>query len=143
MAFKGAGGTSGGIGQFVIGFIMLCGGLYLLMHAIIVTGPFTFGYGLYHFSAWGGSYSLTNGMILIPLVLGIGIIFYNVKNILGWLLAVGSLAALIFGVISNIHFTLRTMSLFEFLMILILGVGGLGLMLNSLRNHAKKSEAGS
>jgi len=28
---RGAGGTSGGLGQFFIGLVMMCGGFYLLV----------------------------------------------------------------------------------------------------------------
>ena len=126
---SGAGGTSGGIGQFFIGFIMLCGGLYLLLNAIIVTSHFGFGMRLYGI----GRYGVTSGMILIPFMIGTGIIFYNSKNLLGWLLSAGSLVALIFGVISSLQFSFRHMSAFDLITILILTVGGLGLFLRSLK----------
>ncbi len=60
-------------------------------------------------------------------------IFYNGKNILGWLLAIGSITAMIFGVISTIHFSLRSMSSFDLLVILVLLTGGIGLFLRSLK----------
>ncbi len=127
---RGAGGTSGGIGQFFIGFIMLCGGLYLLLNAIIVTSSFGFGMRLYGF----GQYGVTSGMIMIPFMFGTGMVFYNSKNLLGWLLAAGSLVALIFGVISSLQFTFRHMSAFDLITILVLTVGGLGLFLRSLKS---------
>lgn len=37
---KGAGGSSGGIGHFFIGLIMMCGGFYMLLNAISVTSNF-------------------------------------------------------------------------------------------------------
>lgn len=126
---RGAGGTSGGIGQFFIGFIMLCGGLYLLLNAITVSSHFGFGMRLYGF----GRYGITSGMILIPFMFGVGIVFYNSKNLIGWLLATGSLVALIFGVIASLQFTFRHMSAFDLITILILTVGGLGLFLRSLK----------
>jgi hypothetical protein len=130
---QGAGGTSGGFGQFVIGFVMMCGGFYLLLNAISVRSSYALGARLYGFSAFGGSYSLTSGMILIPFIFGVGIVFYNSKNTLGWLLSGGSIAGLIFGVISSIHFSFRTMSAFDLMLILVLAMGGLGLFLRSLK----------
>ncbi|MEJ2053698.1 MAG: hypothetical protein P8X42_07235 [Calditrichaceae bacterium] len=137
---KGAGGTSGGVGQFFIGLIMLSGGFYLLLNAIVVRSGFAFGARLYGFHAFGGTYGVTSGMIMIPFILGVGIIFYNSKNIVGWMLAVLSLVALIFGVISSIHFHMRSMSAFDLIVILVLFVGGAGLLLRSLRDM-KKAEA--
>lgn len=131
---RGAGGTSGGLGQFFIGFVMMCGGLYLLLNAITVRTSFGLGSRVYGFSALGGNYGLTSGMILIPFIFGVGMIFYNGRNPIGWLLTVGSTVALIFGVISSIHFSFRTMSAFDLMLILVLSVGGLGLFLRSLKS---------
>ncbi|RHW76359.1 hypothetical protein [Colwellia sp. RSH04] len=130
---KGAGGTSGGLGQFFIGLIMMCGGFYMLLNAITVTSSFGMGMRLYGFSAMGGSYNVTSGMIMIPFIFGIGLIFYNSKNILGWILSLGSITALIFGVISSIRFSFRTMTSFDLIVILVLAIGGLGLFLRSLK----------
>jgi len=50
----------------------------------------------------------------------------------GWLLSAGSLIALVFGVISSVNFTLRGMTAFDLLVILVLVFGGLGLFVKSL-----------
>ncbi len=130
---RGAGGTSGGFGQFFIGLIMMCGGFYLLLNAITVSSGFGMSRRLYGFSAMGGSYNITSGMVLIPFIFGVGLIFYNSKNILGWLLGLGSITALIFGVISSLRFSFRTMTSFDLIVILVLAIGGLGLFLRSLK----------
>jgi len=130
---KGAGGTSGGLGHFFIGLIMMCGGFYMLLNAITVTSSFGMGTRLYGMSAMGGSYNITSGMIMIPFIFGVGLIFYNSKNILGWVLSLGSITALIFGVISSIRFSFRTMTSFDLIVILVLAIGGLGLFLRSLK----------
>ena len=130
---RGAGGTSGGLGQFFLGLIMMCGGFYLLFNAISVSSTFGLHTRIYHFSAFGNSAGLTSGMILIPLMLGIGLIFYNCRNPLGWLIAIVSLACLLFGVIASLRFNFRTMSAFDLISILVLAIGGLGLFLRSLR----------
>ena len=131
---KGAGGTSGGVGKFFIGLIMMVGGFYLLLNAISVTSHFTLNSRLYGFSTPGGHLSITSGMVMIPFMLGIGMVFYNSKNIIGWLLAITSISALIFGVISSIHFSLKSMSAFDLIVILVLAIGGLGLFLRSLKS---------
>tara|TARA_B110001452_G_scaffold265072_1_gene269149 strand:- start:842 stop:1294 length:453 start_codon:yes stop_codon:yes gene_type:complete len=130
---KGAGGTSGGFGQFFLGLIMMCGGFYLLLNAITVTSSFGMGMSLYGFSAMGNSFNITSGMIMIPFIFGVGLIFYNGRNYLGWILTLGSITALIFGVISSIRFSMRTMTSFDLIVILVLAIGGLGLFLRSLK----------
>lgn len=131
---KGAGGTEGGVVKFLVGLIMIAIGGYMLLNAIQVTSSFGLGSRLYGFNAMGGNYSLTSGMIMVPFMFGVGIIFYDYKKWLGWVLATGSLAALIVGVISSIRFTFRTMTSFDLIVILVLFVGGIGLFLNSLKS---------
>lgn len=127
MSFKGAGGTEGGTGRFFIGLIMFIGGGYLLLDAIQVN------YGGFYV----GRFQLTSGIILIPFMIGVGMLFFNSSNYIGWLLAIASIVLLIFGVISSTHFSLRPMSAFELILILTLLVGGLGLFFSSFRNSAK------
>jgi len=127
---RGAGGTSGGSGRFLIGLIMLCGGLYLLFNSINVHSNYGFSARLYSL----GGYRVTSGMVMIPFMFGVGMVFYNARNYLGWLLAGGSLVALVFGVISSIQFTFQSMSAFDLIVILVLSVGGLGLFLSSLKS---------
>ncbi len=127
---RGAGGTSGGSGRFLIGLIMLCGGVYLLLNSINVHSQYGFSARLYNI----GGYGVTSGMIMIPFMFGVGMVFYNARNYLGWLLAGGSIIGLIFGVISSIQFTFRAMSAFDLIVILVLSVGGLGLFLSSLKS---------
>ena len=135
---RGAGGSSGGLGTFLVGIIMLIGGVYLLLNSIQVSS--NFGAQLYGFSAFGSQMSITSGIIMIPFMLGVGIVFYNSKNVIGWFLAGGSLIALVFGVISSIRFTFSRMSAFDLIVILVLAVGGLGIVLRSFRSADLKRE---
>ncbi len=128
---RGAGGTPGGVGQFFLGLGMLVGGGYLLLSSIIVTSRF--GMGMRLFSV-GGGFGVTTGMVLIPFIGGVLLVFYDSKNKAGWLLGGSALLALVFGVISSIHLRLRNMSVFELLVLLVLCFGGLGLMLRSLKS---------
>ncbi|WP_299072197.1 hypothetical protein [uncultured Paraglaciecola sp.] len=127
---NGAGGSSGGIGHFFIGVIMMCGGFYMLLNAITVSSNFGLSSRLF---GMGNNFGVTGGMIMIPFIFGVGLVFFNARNILGWLLTLGSMSALIFGVISSVRFNLRTMTTFELVVILVLAVGGLGLFLRSLK----------
>lgn len=127
---RGAGGTEGGIGRFFIGLIMMVAGGYLFLHNIHVS--IGFGLGYQYFSFWGVGF--TSGMVLVPFIFGIGLMFYNASNILGWLLTGASLVMLGFGVIAQTRFHLQNMSAFDLLTILVLLVGGIGLFLSSLRS---------
>jgi len=125
---RGAGGTDGGLMPFLIGLVMMCSGFYMLLNAIVIRSRFGFGYNVYNV----GGFSITTGMIMIPFIFGVGIIFYNSKNYLGWILAGGSLISLMFGVIASVNFSFARMSAFDLIVILVLAFGGLGLFLRSL-----------
>ncbi len=130
---KGAGGTQGGIGRFAIGFVMLVAGGYLFLNNIQVHTHFRMGgFGASALQSFG-KFS-TSGYVFIPFIFGIGMIFYNSKNIAGWLLLVVSAVLLTFGVITSIDLRLVSMSAFELISILVLMIGGLGLFLSSLRS---------
>ena len=134
---RGAGGSDGGVMQFFLGILMMCGGFYMLLNSISVTSFFGMHSRLYGFNAFGGV-GITGGMLLIPFLFGVGFVFYNSKSIIGWLLSLGAMVALIFGVLSSVRFNLRTMSSFDLIVILVLAVGGLGLFLRSLKSVESK-----
>lgn len=132
---RGAGGTDGGIGRFFMGLVMMIAGGYLFLHNIQVSIGFGLGYQVFNF--WG--IGITSGYVLIPFLFGVGIIFFNSRNILGWMLAIASLVMLGVGVITETRFHLRNMTAFELITILVLMVGGVGLFLSSLRGAKSDS----
>lgn len=133
MSIKGAGGSEGGIGRFFLGLCMIIVGAYLLLSAIQVSNNFYFGHGLFSV----GGFQVTSGIIFIPFMIGVGMLFFNSSNIIGWLLAGGSMLLMIIGVISSTHLTLRPMSAFELIIIIGLLAGGIGLFFSSFRNYSK------
>ena len=130
MATLNAGGTAGGAGRFFFGLAMIIVGAYLFLDAVHIVNRFRLFTPLYSY----GGIHLRSGYILVPFIIGVGMIFYNGRWLLGWILAIGALAALGFGVITSIHFKLRPMSAFDILTILVLLMGGIGLFISSLRD---------
>ncbi len=130
--FRGAGGSGGGVMEFFLGLVMFIAGFYLFLSNIHVgMGGFggAMGGALY---SWGGV-KITTGYVLIPFLFGIGMIFYNSNNYLGWILAIASLIMIVFGVIANVQMNFRHLSAFDLIIILVLMIGGIGLFLRSLR----------
>ena len=110
---------------------MMTGGGYLFLDSLRVVGGYGFGRGLYSF----GNFNLTGGMLLIPFMFGVAMVFYNARNLLGWALVIASLVMLTFGALRSVQFSFTGMSAFDLLVILVLFAGGLGLFLNSLRDR--------
>lgn len=119
---RGAGGTSGGIGQFLLGLCMAVAGGYLLTNQVTVTTNW------WH---WGG-YSAF-GLSLIPLIFGIGLLFFNGRSIAGWLLTIAGAVIILAGIITHMDIYFQQTSLFNTLVMLLLLAGGVGLVARSLR----------
>jgi hypothetical protein len=121
---RGAGGTEGGVGQFLLGLVMAVGGAYLLTQQVVVTSGF-----------WGWFGNHTFGLSLLPLMIGIGVLFFDGKSALGWILTVCGAAVIFLGILMNLRVYFEPTSLFNTLVMILLLAGGLGLVARSLRAH--------
>lgn len=121
---RGAGGTPGGIGEFVLGVIMAIAGAYLITTQVVVTS------GLW--SIWGYN---AFGLSLFPLIFGIGILFFNGKSIVGWALLVIGVVIIFTGIIMNLHIYFERTSLFNTILMFVLLAGGIGLVVRALAPH--------
>ena len=121
-SFKGAGGTSGGIGSFFLGLTLLIIGLYLFLSRVIVVSNLWQLLGVNAF-----------GVALIPLVIGIALLFFNAKSIAGWILGVGSFLVILIGIITNLTFFFMPTNLLVTLLMLGMIGAGIGLMLRGLK----------
>jgi hypothetical protein len=119
---KGAGGTPGGVGQFFGGVIMLGVGAYLLLNQVTVAGSF---WSFFGFNAFGLS--------LLPLLIGVGFLFYDGKSVVGWGLTVLGSGIVVAGILMNMNIYFRPTSLYNTLVMLVLMAGGLGLIARSLQ----------
>ena len=122
---RGAGGTPGGLFEFLIGFVMLVGGAWLLSNQVVVTsGAWTL---------WGYS---SFGLSLLPFMVGTGLLFADGKSKIGWLLLIAGVTIIFFGIITNLHLYFQSTSLFNTLMMLGLIAGGIGLLARAVRSHS-------
>jgi hypothetical protein len=125
---SGAGGTSGGIGEFIFGSLMVVGGGYLFLQQVQVRSSG------YRFSL-GGFETDSFGLSLIPLLIGIGFLFFRGRSTIGWVLTVIGTLIIFLGIIANLSVYFRPTSLFNTLLMLGLIAGGLGLVVRSLQPH--------
>ncbi|HXB68568.1 MAG TPA: hypothetical protein VNY05_10005 [Candidatus Acidoferrales bacterium] len=122
--YADVGGTPGGLGHFLMGFAMACAGAYLLANQVSVGGSYWSFYGANSF-----------GITLLPMMIGIAMLFFNGRSVIGWLLTAGGAIFILAGVIANLHIYFRPTSLFDVIVMLVLLFGGLGLVARALRPH--------
>jgi predicted membrane channel-forming protein YqfA (hemolysin III family) len=119
---RGAGGTSGGVATFLLGVGMASAGAYLLTNRVMVG---TSGWRIWGYNGFGLS--------LIPLLLGVGMLFFDGRSLVGKLLTFIGVVIIFAAIIMNMDIYFQQTPLFATLMMLVLLVGGIGLVLRSLR----------
>src|SRR5947207_12145893 len=110
------GGTPGGLGHFLIGCVMACLGGYFLANQDSVVGSYWSFYG-----------ANTFGITLAPMLLGVGILFWNGRSLAGWIVTAAGALFILAAVIANMRIYFLPTSLFNSLVTLILLIGRLGL----------------
>lgn len=125
MDMENVGGTPGGMRAFLLGLVMLVVGAYLLLHQVQVGGNY------WHWSGFG-NYGTSFGITLIPLLFGIGILFFNGRSFAGRVLTYGGALVILAGIIVNLDIHFRQTTLWELLVMLVLIVGGIGLIVRAV-----------
>ena len=109
--------------------MVVAGGYLLLTRVTVASGGWT----LWRYNAFGLS--------LLPLLVGIGMLFFNGRSLIGWgLVAAGSLI-IVAGILANLHIYFQSTSLFDTLVILGLLAAGIGLVARSLRPQDSQTPA--
>ena len=127
--FRGAGGTPGGIGEFFLGLAMTVAGAYLITNSVVVVSS--------SWSVWGYN---AFGLSLLPLIFGIGILFFNGKSIAGWLLVFIGVVVIFAGILMNLQIYFQPTSLFNTILMIVLLAGGIGLIFRALAPHGRRDE---
>ena len=123
---RGAGGTPGGVGQFVFGLGMVIAGGYLFLSRVTVSSGY---WMLWGYNAFGVS--------LIPLLLGIGLLFFDGRSAFGWILTFGGVIVILVGIIANLQVYFSPTSLTNTMIMLGLLAAGVGLVARSLRSYSR------
>jgi len=123
--YSDVGGTSGGLGDFLLGCALTCVGGYLLTNQVVVAGSY--------WNFWGAN---TFGVTLIPMLAGIFLLFRSGRSVIGWALTGAGALFILAGVLANIHIYFQPTSLFNTVVMLVLLVGGLGLIARAMRPHS-------
>ncbi|MBO4877425.1 MAG: hypothetical protein J5501_05410 [Ruminococcus sp.] len=114
---------------FFCGLLMFAAGLFLIFQNTMVSSGYGFGgYGFLHF----GSFSLPNGMIMVPLIIGIAMLFLMDRKIFGWIVVAIGIIIILAAIISSVHISWRTTNMYMFILMFGLTAAGGGMMLKEL-----------
>lgn len=122
----GPGGTPGGMGSFLLGILLTVGGGWLIMNQVTVSGAFSF----FGFLGGGGGFGLT----MLPLLFGIGFLFFDGRSVLGWMITLGGMVIILLAVLMNMRIFWRPTSLFNTVLMWGMFAAGLGMVFRSLRS---------
>jgi hypothetical protein len=127
--FPGPGGTPGGLSETLAGLAMVLVGLYLVFDHVTVPTAFW---------RFMGSPGQSFGVTLLPLLIGIGVVFFDGRSLLGWFLIAAGVLLILAGILMNLDVYFRPTSLWNTIFMFGLIVGGLGLFARGLRPHRSR-----
>lgn len=106
--------------QFLAGLVMLISGLFIFSQKVVVYSSFMGGFSL-------GGMRMTSGLIIVPLVAGIVWMFVSGASFPSKILTGVGMLLIIVAVIASTNIHLTSMSLYEWVLILVLIFGGAAL----------------
>lgn len=109
--------------MFLFGLALAIAGGYLIMNQVQVTSGY--------WQWWGTN---TFGLTLIPLVIGLGLLFFDGRSIAGWALTLGGAIIIFIGILANLEIYFRQTTLFNVILMLTLFAAGLGLMARAVKS---------
>lgn len=118
--------------QFFMGFLLLGGGLYWLLNSFTVSAGRGLGFGAGMYSLFG--MQISGGVMLIPLLLGIGLIFFldGKKRFIGYSVAALGLLIIVISLLSSLQFHARYgNTLYVYVLMFGMIFAGAGLLIKS------------
>ncbi len=106
---------------FLIGIILTSVGLFLLTQQTVVTMNW------YHWAF--GSFKLASGLILVPFIIGVIVMFFNPKSLIGKIVTIIGIVIIIATIIMSIDIAFKQTSLYNFIIMIGMIAAGSGLLL--------------
>lgn len=116
---------------FFAGLLMFGAGLFMILQNAVVTSSWGHGY-FYHIGSWG----IPNGMIMLPVLIGIVMLFLMERKLFGWIVLVLGIIFILLSIIMSVKIVWRNTNAYMFILMFGLVAAGGGMMLKVL--FAKK-----
>lgn len=110
--------------QFFLGVVLFCAGVFLVFQNTTITMAW------YTWSI--GGMGLSQGVVIIPLLIGIGLLFYNSKSIVSWLVFILGIVFVLITIIMSVRIRFNPTSLLSYVFMFGAILAGTGLLLKSL-----------
>lgn len=121
--------------QFLAGLAMLIAGLFIFSQKVMVSSGF-FGFGL----RIGGFY-MSNGLVVVPLIIGVVWMFASEGSFASKVFTAAGVLIIILAIIMTTNISLMRMTLFDWILILVLIFGGAGMLARILFSSRSTSES--
>ncbi|MCX7709905.1 MAG: hypothetical protein N2484_08630 [Clostridia bacterium] len=110
--------------SFLVGIIFLSMGIFLIFQNTIVTMNFSIASLL--------GFDLPFGLVMLPLLIGIGMLFFNGRSVLGWLLIIVGIVIILLGILLGLRIYFKPVTLYHAVLMYGLTAAGAGLFLKAL-----------
>lgn len=119
--------SSGSLWQFLVGLILLGAGLFWIFQSVSISTGYGYGYlfGI-------GDLHIPSGTVIIPLLIGILMLFLMERKIYGWIVIAIGVVIILLSIIMSVRLHFRGGSLFNYIMMFSLTLVGGGLVLKNL-----------
>jgi hypothetical protein len=134
---RGSGGTNGGTGKFLTGFLLAGLATWFFLDSVLVTAGTGWLSGAMPFGWWGTTTS--TGFLFLPFAIGVIALFYDARKTWAWGLMYLGLAIIVIEILSRVRFMMQ-MKTSHLLLLITVFAAGVGLMLQSLRDEAGDPE---
>jgi len=108
----------------LVGLGLFCGGTFLVMQNTVLSSKFS----LMDLIGVNPPF----GLVMLPLLIGIGVLFFNEKSLLGWILSIVGLITILLGILMGLSIFFRPVSLYEGILMFGLIAAGIGLVAKAL-----------
>lgn len=114
--------------RFFIGLVMLAGGLFMIFNNLSVSSSWGARGYIFHL----GSMGIPNGMVMLPIIVGIGMLCLMKRKIFGWIVIAVGIAIVLLSILLSTHIYWRSTSAYIFIIMFGMTAAGAGLVLREL-----------
>ncbi len=111
---------------FFAGLLMFAGGVFMILQNIVVRT--NWGTSFYHIGGW----NVPNGLIMLPVLIGIVMLFVMDKKIFGWIVFGLGILFILLTVIMSVSISWKTSNAYVFLIMFGLAAAGGGMLMKVL-----------